>query len=822
MKRFKLSYLIGIILVAILGCVCAAVVFYQSANSITNDVGKMVSRARSFYSKGDIDNAVYQLQLYCSEKPDNSDGYMLLGDIYMNENDDNKALEYYKKAASNIEISENMISENKKSAKISESYSDVNIRIVPNAKYTKNMKLTISGENITPNVVKGKIKGTQELLIEDENCCTTDWFPLNCDETSLVMSGGINCSEWQFKNSDGSISTFTDKNGIRLLENVRFVNEAASIVEIPSGAVSARVMFYNGSMSDSVASDKNVLITYGKNICGYTDISSVTLDIPDLKEDEYIEYSNGKWVLYSETNEPEELNFDKINITRNSYISIDGDLCGLVELSGTAVESAVGDKSKIYGIKYSTDSSVTSCMRVGDSKGMRFDYTVDDEWAGEGVNDFDNAYPWCDMKLCNVKIENGEKKVTYADDEKFKSDGSNGNVMVEIPKYYVSRTVKDGFEQICISGEKHKGYLVDPVFIDENGNELDKVYASAYLGAENNEKIVSASGTYPTLMLSYENTLSYAENNGDGFSEMNYLMVSALQKLFIVETGVIDSSELFAGDTYMYYYYEDDMPNKTGAASKDAENSNTITLYKNSGTDKLTEGSSIAIFNGWDNYSNAKTQKREITKIKLLEGDDSYEHGYYEVTFDGDPVNIKQNSTVISNIPSKTGKTNSIKYCTGTLSGEKGKVSFKYRNIENLYGSALIMLDDDAYVMDGKFYYTLGYEERELDTAVAIQTEDLSDYSNANTKYCIKKMGYDPDNSTIMIPNEVGNGASSFNYYGDFWMYRNTDNDDGLQKYMLYGGADDNSRLAGIFHIRPIIHDRSTKFSFYSARIMCR
>lgn len=822
MKNFKLSYIIGIISIVVLGCICAFIIVNQAANSITNDVNKMVSRAKSFYDKGDIDNAVYQLQLYCSEKPDNSDGYMLLGDIYMNENDESKAIGYYKKSASNAEISENMISENKKSVKITESYSDVTLKIMPNAKYTKNMKLTFSGENLTPAVVKGKIKGVQEALIEDEDCYTTEWFSLSESESTLVMSGGINCSEWQFKLSDGSVSTYNDKNNIHLLENVRFANEATSVVEIPPEAVSARVTFYNASISETTSSDGNVLITYGKNICGYTDISSVTLDIPDLKENEYIEYANEKWLLYSGNNEPQELNFDKINLTKSSYISIDGDLCGLVEINGTPAEVSKGDKSKIYGVKYSTNSMITSCVRIGDAKGMCFDYTVDDEWAGSGVNDFDNAYPWCDMKLCNVQIKDGEKKITYSDSDSFKTDGSNGNVMVEIPKFYVNRTVKDGYEQICISGSKHDGYVLDPVFLDENGNELDKVYMSAYLGTEKDEKIISVSESYPTLMLSYENTLDYAENNGDGFSEMNYLMVSALQKLFVVETGVIDSSELFAGDSYMYYYYEAETPSKTGAASKDAEKSNTITVYKNSGTEKLTVGSSIAIFTNWDDYSNAKTPKREITEIKQLDGDDAYSKGYYEITFDGDPVNIKKNTTVISNIPSKTGKTNSINYCTGTLSGEDGKVSFKYRNIENIYGSALIMLDDDAYVQDGTFYYMLGYEERELDATVAVQADDLSDYSKANTDYCIKEMGYDKDNPTIMIPSVVGNGASAFSYYGDYWMYRNTDNDDGIEKYLLYGGADDNSRIGGIFQLRAIISDRSTKFSFYSARIMCR
>jgi hypothetical protein len=51
-------------------------------------------------------------------------------------------------------------------------------------------------------------------------------------------------------------------------------------------------------------------------------------------------------------------------------------------------------------------------------------------------------------------------------------------------------------------------------------------------------------------------------------------------------------------------------------------------------------------------------------------------------------------------------------------------------------------------------------------------------------------------------------------------MYKNKN--DGNKKYLLYGGADDNSRLAGLFQIRAVISGEDDAFSFYSARIMCK
>ena len=417
------------------------------------------------------------------------------------------------------------------------------------------------------------------------------------------------------------------------------------------------------------------------------------------------------------------------------------------------------------------------------------------------------------MKLCNVKVDyDGNESITMEGEKGFKIDGSNGNVMVRIPKFYSMRIVKNNCEYLWISGSAHEGYSVDPIFENDDGSYADYVYISAYFGAENNNKIISVSGSYPTLMLTYGETLEYASNNGSGFSEMNFLMCQALQKLFVIETGTLDSSSIFAGDTQKYYYYDSKEVKDSGYAAESAKNTNTIRIYNNYNTVKIGVGSSIAIFNGWKSYKNNNGTQREVTKIKKTDE-------YIDVTFDGKPMNIEKNKTAISNIPSKTGKTDVIDYCTGTLEGSDGQKSFKYRNIENLYGSALVMLDDDAYAMDGYFYYYSGSGTlNKIDSPIANQPIVLNDYNSANTKMCIKEMTYDEDNPLIMVPSVTGKGASSYGYYGDAWMYENKN--DGAGKYLLFGGADDNARLAGIFQLRALIAGEESSGSFYSARIM--
>ncbi len=815
LKNKRILLPIILILVAILALVGLFTVIDRRNNLVTGNPNQMIEQAKSLYAKGDKDTAIYQLQIYCDEKPNNTDGFTLLGDWYMEDGNSNKAYENYKKASLNKGFGENQLTDSHKIESLKSNSENITIKIYPNVKYTKNMTLTFSDENLTPeNSVSGTVNGTSSNLKTDDNCLTTEWFTIDDTQKNILLTGNFNCALWQFMDLNDNITFFNDNSSFRNTTNVRFDNKSYSSVEIPAGAIKARVTYFNKTIDHTLPSEEGIFISYGTALDGYTYAPTVTLNIPDLTENQYITYRGGKWQFFDGEN-AKSLDWKKLNLPKGAFYSIDGDLCGVVQVDYADQKETKVDKTLQYGVKLNTNSGVAVCERLGASKGMNFNYTVGDQWANNGENDFDKAYPWCEMKLCNVKVDDyGEKTVTMQGEKGYKEDGSNGNVMVQIPKFYSKRVVKDGFEEIWISGKKHTDYELDPVFLDSYGEELDYVYMSAYLGAEKDNKIVSEKDTYPTLLLNYGDTLDMAENNGDGFSEMNYYMCSALQRLFIVETGTVDASSLFAGDTYKYYYYDTKDISQSGLASFDAQKTNTISLYKNYGTQKLTVGSSITIFEGWDSYKNNNGTQREITEIN--ETDECY-----EVTFSGSPINIKKDKTAISNIPEKTGKTSSIEYCTGALEGESGKVSFKYRNIENLYGSALIMLDDDAYMKDGTFYFEDNYGyTHSLNAKIAEQPTDLSDYSYANLDYCIKKMTYDKENPLIMMPSLVGKGASSHNYYGDYWMYKNSN--DGIKRYLLYGGADDNSRLAGLFQMRAVISSDDIAFSFYSARIMCK
>ena len=154
-----------------------------------------------------------------------------------------------------MEYSENDISEVDKTGILKTSSNSLSLRIEPSARYTKNMKLTISGENLTPKESQsGMINGTSEKLKDDSNYLTTEWFSIESDKKYLLLTGNMNCAIWQFASSSGDISEYTDKSDFRKTSNVRFANKSYSSVEIPKNAVKERVTYYNKGQKDLLKS----------------------------------------------------------------------------------------------------------------------------------------------------------------------------------------------------------------------------------------------------------------------------------------------------------------------------------------------------------------------------------------------------------------------------------------------------------------------------------------------------------------------------------------------------------------------------------------
>ena len=163
--------------------------------------------------------------------------------------------------------------------------------------------------------------------------------------------------------------------------------------------------------------------------------------------------------------------------------------------------------------------------------------------------DFDNVYPWAGMRRCNIKdgvFMCYEGEIGYAE------DGSNGDVMVEIPKFYYkvvpvrleSASSGEGQQIVeakwMISPRALRSFKVHPAFV-RNGREVDAVYIGAFEGYINGSTIVSIKDVLPSVWKPFSEFQQYVTAKGTKYSQIDFTSLSAIQLLFLIEYNSFDS-----------------------------------------------------------------------------------------------------------------------------------------------------------------------------------------------------------------------------------------------------------------------------------------
>ena len=437
-----------------------------------------------------------------------------------------------------------------------------------------------------------------------------------------------------------------------------------------------------------------------------------------------------------------------------------------VQLFKGLVTEKIRSKNKIYGIEIDNSKSKNNVTRICDSVGLHNDYVVgDDYYLCGGNNNFDYIYPWCDIRLCNINSSNGEMTIIYNDNPSFRTDGSNGNVMVEIPKFYSSRVIEEKKERICITGEPKSGFVLEPAFHDsETGQELPCIYVGAYLSSVEDNKHTSKSGTIPTVGRSL---IGFRE-----CGEMyDFVTLQCLQKLISIEMCSINLSQIFGGLSFLPYIndilaYETTNGNSAFFDCSEWPDAN---LFENGfKIDYLFVGECITISD-----LPGLIQDRRITElgpvIEYYKG--GVLHHRRVVCFDGDPVVISANKTMLYGHVQKNGLTEDLGYHTGRKSLTPYTVvdQFKYRHIEGLWGNIGEMMDG---IRLKDLYYYVSNKKSDYDDIT--KYTKLSYKSVEHTGYIwnfavIKEMGYDPTYPSINLPSKITDDDWSYksDWYGD-------------------------------------------------------
>ena len=247
---------------------------------------------------------------------------------------------------------------------------------------------------------------------------------------------------------------------------------------------------------------------------------------------------------------------------------------------------------------------------------------------GEGIgklrSDFDNYWPWAGMRRCLV-LNNGTVNYYLSPTDSSKKangtaanlDGTDGQVMVEIPKfYYKSANPSANVYEYYVSQYPSIGYSVHPAFV-RNGVEKNCIYFSAFEGfySSTDGAMRSVSAVVPSTnngtsdgglspIAAYpngggfnggdiRNCRYWANQRGSGWGIQDFLTTSAIQLLYMVEyanwntqstigKGVVDK----AGGT-------NNNANKTGA---------TVSLGNTSGRESGTDGLTSVSYRGVENF----------------------------------------------------------------------------------------------------------------------------------------------------------------------------------------------------------------------------
>ena len=183
--------------------------------------------------------------------------------------------------------------------------------------------------------------------------------------------------------------------------------------------------------------------------------------------------------------------------------------------------------------------------------------------------------------------------------------GADGQVMVEIPKFYIKKEKKGTIYTWTISDLELPGFALHPAFLKDNTVVDNRYYgaydaclydvsASQYISGLNldnvdslidinNDILSSVSGIYPIVGITRAQARSLASKRGAGWRQLDFWLVQAIQILYLVEYQSFYSQNILGNgntaDTYVASSSnQEDSPHSISGRSNSLGNSSTNTL----------------------------------------------------------------------------------------------------------------------------------------------------------------------------------------------------------------------------------------------------
>lgn len=423
----------------------------------------------------------------------------------------------------------------------------------------------------------------------------------------------------------------------------------------------------------------------------------------------------------------------------------------------------------IFGVNFS--GSTSAGTRVGAAKDFVFVPGTD---TSMGQNSFDAVYPWAGMRRCCCTLNAGGtvKVNAYKGQPGYIEDGTNGEVLVEIPLFYVS-----GMLDVApsISMSMLPGYRAPRKFLNADGSLKQKCYVRAFPGSIGADgKLHSIAGAVPTGNRNITQFLAAARKWGDTYSIGTSADFEVLAYLMIVVYGTRHAQSKINGCTRLY------STNLAVAAATD--NAASVVVAKGA---SIEPGMVISIGSGGENEAIAK--RRIVTSVETIDGDATN----VKVNFDGDPVTTTTDHKVWRMMQS-TGTANSvIATCGSPVSNTDGRHSFVFYGVENpLYGNQW-HIECDWKLVDGVPYWCddpTKYSWTSNDGYIALDTMAMPDEGWATA------LQQDDRAPSVQITKSVGGNSST--YLADYFYINKAGT-----RIVLRGGRSRSGGNAGPFYV---------------------
>lgn len=444
----------------------------------------------------------------------------------------------------------------------------------------------------------------------------------------------------------------------------------------------------------------------------------------------------------------EVANAENVTINSAGALALQEDLEAL-EARVSIVEQ---NRVKKYGVRRKTSASSSAWERIGDAVGLVAMAAVGTETVR---NDFmASVFPYNRVIPCNIK--DGDV-VAYMGDANFQWDGSNGDVMLELPQFCSDRyfeTDEDGteWEYRWISSAPVDGTHIHPRFID-GGKIYQKVYLPIFNGvlSEEGDTIISKAGAYPVHNKTRAQFRTLCTTKGDGWSLDDVWTMHALDQLYLVMFANSNAQATIGkGLSEMPYSKAD------GMALQARNGVNYITV-KNTYAEKFEVGDGIGI--GTDVGSSAVCIDRTITQIVPSTEVDSASC----VHFDGDPVNITTDHCLWTCVQA-SGATTEMKEANGRCEGVDGRTHMRFLYLEDWYGNGWQFRDGDN-IKTWQHYYCQNRESY----ADKVYTGDYFKVAHEapHENGYVKRFGFDKEHPEIEVAEDVSGSSST--YFSDYY-----------------------------------------------------